>query len=76
MSRARVVGAALALGFFAAASADAQHVTFGPDRPVAVGDRVRVWPAHVDPTVAYHERMHLANGDEIVDTWAVDLRGW
>jgi D-threonine aldolase len=53
-----------------------EHVTFGPGQPVAVGDRVRVWPAHIDPTVAYHERMHLARGDEVVDTWAVDLRGW
>ena len=53
-----------------------EHVTFGPESPVAVGDRVRVIPAHIDPTVAYHERMHLAAGDEIVDTWAVDLRGW
>jgi D-serine deaminase-like pyridoxal phosphate-dependent protein len=53
-----------------------EHVTFGPGTPVAVGDRVRVVPAHVDPTVAYHDRMHLARGDEVVDTWGVDLRGW
>jgi D-serine deaminase-like pyridoxal phosphate-dependent protein len=53
-----------------------EHVTFGPGEPVAVGDRVRVLPAHIDPTVAYHERMHLTSGDEVVDTWAVDLRGW
>ena len=53
-----------------------EHVTFGPASPVAVGDRVRVLPAHVDPTVAYHERMHLVRGDEVVDTWPVDLRGW
>ncbi len=53
-----------------------EHVTFGPDTPVAVGDRVRVVPAHIDPTVAYHERMHLAEGDEVVDTWGIDLRGW
>ncbi|HEY3095496.1 MAG TPA: metal-activated pyridoxal enzyme, partial [Acidimicrobiia bacterium] len=53
-----------------------EHVTFGPGQPVAVGDRVRIWPAHIDPTVAYHERMHLARADEVVDTWAVDLRGW
>ena len=24
-------------------------------------------PAHVDPTIAYHERMHLADGDDVVD---------
>jgi D-serine deaminase-like pyridoxal phosphate-dependent protein len=53
-----------------------EHVTFGPGQPVAVGDRVRIWPAHIDPTVAYHERMHLARADAVVDTWAVDLRGW
>ena len=53
-----------------------EHVTFGPATSIAVGDRVRVLPAHVDPTVAYHERMHLATGDEVVDTWDVDLRAW
>jgi D-serine deaminase-like pyridoxal phosphate-dependent protein len=60
-----------------------EHVTFAPDPEApggglspSVGERVRVWPAHVDPTVAYHERLHLARGDEIVDVWAIDLRGW
>ena len=42
----------------------------------SVGDRLGVLPAHVDPTVAYHERLHLVRGDEVVDTWDVDLRGW
>ncbi|MFB9382741.1 alanine racemase [Pseudonocardia petroleophila] len=53
-----------------------EHLTFAPDAPVAVGDRVRVVPAHVDPTMAMHERVHLVRGDEVLDTWAVDLRGW
>ncbi|SHL13998.1 D-serine deaminase, pyridoxal phosphate-dependent [Pseudonocardia thermophila] len=53
-----------------------EHTTFAPEQPVAVGDRIRVLPAHVDPTVALHERMHLVDGDEVIDTWAVDLRGW
>jgi D-serine deaminase-like pyridoxal phosphate-dependent protein len=53
-----------------------EHVTFGPETPVAVGDHVRVLPAHVDPTIAYHERMHLATEDDVVDTWEIDLRGW
>ena len=57
-----------------------EHVTFTPDAPVAVGDRVLVRPAHVDPTVAYHDALHLADGPgidaEVVDRWAVDLRGW
>jgi D-serine deaminase-like pyridoxal phosphate-dependent protein len=42
----------------------------------AVGDRVRIRPAHVDPTVAYHDQLWVAQGDEVVDRWPVDLRGW
>lgn len=55
-----------------------EHVSFAPEpgRTFAVGDRVRVLPAHVDPTVAKHERMHVVQGDEVVETWEVDLRGW
>ena len=53
-----------------------EHVTFAPGRPVAVGDRIRVRPAHVDPTVAKHETMYVIDGDEVVESWAVDLRGW
>jgi D-serine deaminase-like pyridoxal phosphate-dependent protein len=53
-----------------------EHITFVPDEPVAVGDRVRVMPAHVDPTVAYHERMHLVAEGEVLESWPVDLRGW
>jgi D-serine deaminase-like pyridoxal phosphate-dependent protein len=53
-----------------------EHLTFAPESPVRPGARIRVWPAHVDPTVAYHERMHLVAGDEVLETWQVDLRGW
>jgi D-serine deaminase-like pyridoxal phosphate-dependent protein len=51
-----------------------EHTTFSPPR--RVGDRVRLVPAHVDPTLAYHERIHVCSGDEVVDVWPVDLRGW
>jgi D-serine deaminase-like pyridoxal phosphate-dependent protein len=57
-----------------------EHVTFSPEPaggPLpAVGDRIRVRPAHIDPTIAYHERLCVADGEEVVETWAVDLRGW
>ena len=53
-----------------------EHVTFRAERSPRVGDRVRVWPAHVDPTVAYHEHLHVADGDQVVESWAIDLRGW
>ncbi|MEX2554026.1 MAG: alanine racemase [Actinomycetota bacterium] len=53
-----------------------EHITFAPSEPVRVGDRIRILPAHIDPTVAYHERMHLYRGGAVEDEWAVDLRGW
>jgi D-serine deaminase-like pyridoxal phosphate-dependent protein len=57
-----------------------EHITFKPETPVAVGDRIMVWPAHVDPTVAYHASMFVGDGPGIdatvVDEWPVDLRGW
>jgi D-threonine aldolase len=55
-----------------------EHVVFRPaeGETATVGDRIRLVPAHIDPTVAYHEAMHLVRGDEVLDTWPVDLRGW
>jgi hypothetical protein len=39
-----------------------------------------VRPAHIDPTIAYHDALHLADGPgldaEVIDRWGVDLRGW
>ncbi|HVM10307.1 MAG TPA: alanine racemase [Acidimicrobiales bacterium] len=54
-----------------------EHVTFAPENPVSVGDRVRVMPAHVDPTMAYHAVVHVvADGEGLADTWPIDMRGW
>jgi D-serine deaminase-like pyridoxal phosphate-dependent protein len=53
-----------------------EHLTFAPGAGVRVGDRVRVVPSHVDPTVAYHERMYLVDGEDVLEAWTVDLRGW
>ncbi len=53
-----------------------EHLTFAAERRVRVGDRIRVRPAHVDPTVAYHEQLHVVSGEEVLESWDVDLRGW
>ena len=56
-----------------------EHTTYSPadGSPLPkVGDRVTMVPAHVDPTVAYHERFHVVSGGEVVDVWPIDLRGW
>jgi D-serine deaminase-like pyridoxal phosphate-dependent protein len=56
-----------------------EHLTYSADEGAAApvpGERVRVWPAHIDPTMALHERVHVVQGDEVVDVWPIDLRGW
>jgi D-serine deaminase-like pyridoxal phosphate-dependent protein len=57
-----------------------EHLTFSPDDDSTprhrVGDRVEIVPAHVDPTVAMHETLWLVDGEQVVEGWPVDLRGW
>jgi D-serine deaminase-like pyridoxal phosphate-dependent protein len=55
-----------------------EHVTFDPGSlaPLRPGDRVRVVPAHVDPTMAMHEQAYLVRHDEVLEVWPIDLRGW
>jgi len=53
-----------------------EHITFVPPQPIAVGARIRIWPAHIDPTVAYHERLHVVRDERVLEVWPVDLRGW
>jgi D-serine deaminase-like pyridoxal phosphate-dependent protein len=51
-----------------------EHVTFTPARPV--GEQAWLVPAHIDPTMACHERVYLFSGDVVTDVWPIDLRGW
>ena len=56
-----------------------EHTTLLPTQgaePPPVGTRLRVTPAHVDPTVAYHSLLHITDGDDVIEAWPVDLRGW
>ena len=53
-----------------------EHTTFAPSRPLRVGDRAAVIPAHVDPTMAMHDAAWVVRGDEVLDRWPIDLRGW
>jgi D-serine deaminase-like pyridoxal phosphate-dependent protein len=55
-----------------------EHTTFSPNdgEPPKVGTRIRVTPAHIDPTVAMHDVAWITSGDAIVERWEIDLRGW
>ena len=58
-----------------------EHTTLVPSTDssstkISVGDKLRVIPAHIDPTMAMHQQAYLVRGDEVIDAWAIDLRGW
>lgn len=53
-----------------------EHVTFVPSTRPALGDRVKLVPAHIDPTMAMHEVAYVVRDDEVIDRWPIDLRGW
>jgi D-serine deaminase-like pyridoxal phosphate-dependent protein len=56
-----------------------EHTTIAPAEGTPkpkVGDRIRVTPAHVDPTMAMHSVAYVIDNDTVIDEWAIDLRGW
>ncbi len=56
-----------------------EHTTIAPNEGTPkprVGDRIRVTPAHVDPTMAMHSHAYVINDNAVIDEWAIDLRGW
>jgi D-serine deaminase-like pyridoxal phosphate-dependent protein len=56
--------------------ADEHATLLDPEGTLSVGDRVRLLPGHLDPTVARHKVMWVVDGDTIVDRWPIDLRHW
>jgi D-serine deaminase-like pyridoxal phosphate-dependent protein len=53
-----------------------EHITFAPTAALALGERVKVIPAHIDPTMAMHDAAWLVRGDDVIERWPIDLRGW
>ena len=40
-------------------------------RPVSLGDRLRFIPPHCDPTVNLYDRIHVHEGEQVIDVWPV-----
>ena len=53
-----------------------EHTNLIPEKPLLVGDRVCLIPAHIDPTMAKHQLLHLVRNEEVVGHWEIDLRHW
>jgi D-serine deaminase-like pyridoxal phosphate-dependent protein len=54
-----------------------EHATIAlpPGATVAVGDRIRLRPSHVDPTVNLHDVFYALDGDRVIDVWPI-ARGY
>ena len=64
------------LGFdTAVAGADADPARAWPADAPRVGELVWLQPGHCDPTINLYDKIHVIDDDEVIDIWAIDLRG-
>ena len=55
-----------------------EHVTLAvpPETPVAIGERIRLQPSHLDPTINLHDVLYAVEADGSVAVWPVTARGY
>jgi D-serine deaminase-like pyridoxal phosphate-dependent protein len=41
-----------------------------------VGDRLELWPSHIDPTINQHDVLYAVDGESVVEVWPVAARGY
>jgi 3-hydroxy-D-aspartate aldolase len=46
------------------------------DSAIQVGDRVRLVPSHIDPTINLHDVFYALEGDTVVGRWPIEARGY
>ena len=62
----------------AVASLNDEHavISLPPDSSLAVGDRIKLRPSHIDPTINLHDAIYALDGDTVADVWPVTARGY
>jgi len=50
-------------------------ITVPPQATIEVGDRIRLTPSHIDPTINLHDVMYALKGDDVVEVWPISARG-
>ena len=58
-----------------------EHTTLVANKDSAIGlanigEKLRVRPSHIDPTMSMHSVAWATRADEILECWQIDLRGW
>ena len=45
-------------------------------RARSAGDRIELWPSHIDPTINLHDVLYALDGDDVVEVWPIAARGY
>jgi D-serine deaminase-like pyridoxal phosphate-dependent protein len=55
-----------------------EHATIAvpPASALSVGDRIRLLPSHIDPTMNLHDVVYALDGDAVVGAWPIAARGY
>lgn len=55
-----------------------EHATIAlpSESRLKAGDRIELYPSHIDPTINLHDAIHAVNEDESVEVWPVAARGY
>jgi D-serine deaminase-like pyridoxal phosphate-dependent protein len=40
------------------------------------GDRIQLWPSHIDPTINLHDVFYALDGETVVGVWPIEARGY
>ena len=51
-------------------------ITVPQDCPLKPGDRVQLWPSHIDPTINLHDVFYALEGDKVIGIWPIVARGY
>jgi D-serine deaminase-like pyridoxal phosphate-dependent protein len=51
-------------------------ISLPPDSSIAPGDRIELWPSHIDPTINLHDALFACNGDDVFEVWPIAARGY
>ena len=55
-----------------------EHATIAipPSSTLAIGDRIELFPSHIDPTMNLHDVVYALDGDKVVGVWPITARGY
>jgi D-serine deaminase-like pyridoxal phosphate-dependent protein len=55
-----------------------EHATIAlpPESRLEPGDRIELWPSHIDPTINLHDVLYAVDSGEVIGTWPIAARGY